>query len=131
MAAASKTNTEGTVRLHTKATMASEVTSAENRECPRPIASDASVRPPAKHVKIVTQMQELFPAIGALLVVFGRFLAPRHHRARGLLTCTRLEKMQVIACIKIGNLRSSLPSPPALPHPAAYGRRGVRTPFTF
>src|SRR5208283_3843317 len=68
----------------------------------RPIASNASVCPPAKHWQIVTEMQAIFPAIGVSLVVSGRFFAPRHHRARGLPTCTRLKKMQGTACVKIG-----------------------------
>ena len=40
----------------------------------RPIATNASVRPPAKQVKIDTEMQVLFPAQGIFLVVFGLFL---------------------------------------------------------
>src|SRR5208282_2978404 len=68
----------------------------------RPIASNASVCPPAKHVRIVTKMHAVFPALGVVLVVFCRFLASGHHRARGWLTCTRLKKMRANACIKIG-----------------------------
>jgi len=40
----------------------------------RPIATNASVRPHAKQVRIVTEMQVLFPVLGVFLVVFGLFL---------------------------------------------------------
>jgi len=39
----------------------------------RPIASDASVRPPANHVRIAAEMQVLFPAPDIFLVVFALF----------------------------------------------------------
>src|SRR5208282_4968251 len=68
----------------------------------RPIATNASVGPPAKHPRIATEMQVVFPVLGVFLVVFGRFFALGHPRARGLPTCTRLTFMQAIACVKIG-----------------------------
>src|SRR5208282_687907 len=68
----------------------------------RPIASNASVCPPAKHVRIGTGMQAFFPAISAVLAVFDWFLGVGHHRVRWLPTCIRLKKMQAIACVKIG-----------------------------
>jgi len=40
----------------------------------RPIATNASVCPPAKQVKIGTEMQVLFPALGNSHVVFALFL---------------------------------------------------------
>src|SRR5208282_1652138 len=68
----------------------------------RPIASDASVCPPAKHLRIASEMQVLFPAPGVFIVVFALFLTcfavPGHVPA----ACTCLKKMQAIACVKIG-----------------------------
>jgi len=55
-----------------------------------------------KHGRIAKEMHTLFLAISVFLVVFGRFLGVGHHLARGLPTCTRLKKMQAIACVKIG-----------------------------
>jgi len=75
----------------------------ENREWVSPVATNASVRPPAKHVRIGTEMQVLFPALGVFLVVFGRFLPPRHPPDSVPVTCTRLKKMQATACIKIAS----------------------------
>jgi len=68
----------------------------------RPIATDAGVRPPAKQVRIGTEMKAVLPATASFFVVFCRFFGVGHHRARGLPTCTRLKKMQAIACVKIG-----------------------------
>jgi len=48
--------------------------SALPRPTGRPIATNASVRPLAKQVKIGTEMQAVFPAPGVFLVVFALLL---------------------------------------------------------
>src|SRR5208282_2131498 len=87
----------------------------------RPIATNVDACASELHVRIVPEMHTLFPAISLFLVVFGRFLAPRHPPDSGPAVCTRLKKMQATVCIKMGSLASAEVGPKAQPLIQRYG----------